>query len=62
MYREAIKYRRWLHSAPKTVSLAGLIARFRDSLKSQIPVGYQDESGFHFGVKTAKNESNGLSF
>ena len=29
----------------------GLIARLREVIESKIPIGYQDETGFHFGVK-----------
>ena len=29
----------------------GLVARLREVLESKIPLGYQDETGFHFGVK-----------
>ncbi len=29
----------------------GLAARLRELLESKIPLGYQDETGFHFGVK-----------
>lgn len=31
--------------------LDGLIAKIRNAIKSSVPVGYQDESGFHAGVK-----------
>ena len=30
------------------------IARLRNAMK--IPAGYQDESGFHYGVQPAKND------
>ena len=29
----------------------GLLARMKNAVKSNITVGYQDESGFHTGVK-----------
>jgi len=28
-----------------------LAAKLRELLESRIPVGYQDQTGFHFGVK-----------
>ncbi len=31
--------------------LQGLLARMKNAVKSNITVGYQDESGFHTGVK-----------
>jgi hypothetical protein len=58
LYRQAIKYRRWVNSTPRTASLAGIVAWFQNTVKNQIPVGYQDENGFHFGVKRAEKESN----
>ncbi len=29
----------------------GLAAKLREALESKIPLGYQDQTGFHFGVK-----------
>jgi hypothetical protein len=29
----------------------GLMAKLRNAVKSSIPVGYQDETGFHAGIK-----------
>lgn len=29
----------------------GLAAKLREVLESRIPLGYQDQTGFHFGVK-----------
>jgi len=37
-------------------SPVGLIARLKNAVKFDIPVGYQDESGFHTGVKTDEKE------
>ncbi len=34
-------------------SPAGLMAKLRNLVKLEIPVGYQDETGFHYGVKSA---------
>ncbi len=31
--------------------LFGLAARLREMIESKIPLGYQDQTGFHFGVK-----------
>ncbi len=33
--------------------LKEIVARFRSSFDFQIPVGFQDESGFHFGAEPA---------
>jgi hypothetical protein len=29
------------------------MAKLRNMVKLNVPVGYQDETGFHYGVKTA---------
>ena len=34
-------------------SLANIIAKLRNMVKIEIPVGYQDETGFHYGTKSA---------
>lgn len=31
--------------------ILGLAARLREVIESRIPLGYQDETGFHFGVR-----------
>lgn len=57
-YRQAVKNQRWLDSEPKTVSFNGVIVWFKNTIKSRVPVGYEDEKGFHFGVKPVERESN----
>jgi hypothetical protein len=37
--------------------LAGLMAKLRNAIKMHVPEGYQDENGFHFGVKRAEKET-----
>jgi hypothetical protein len=46
----------WLHTGTSGFSLGGLITKLRNAVSMQIPVGYQDESGFHTGVKSATKE------
>jgi hypothetical protein len=46
----------WLHTGSSGFSPAGLIARLMNAVKFEIPVGYQDESGFHTGVKADEKE------
>jgi hypothetical protein len=36
--------------------LSGIVAKLRNAIKMNIPVGYQDENGFHTGVKRAEKE------
>ena len=31
--------------------ILGLAAKLREMLEDKIPLGYQDKTGFHFGVK-----------
>jgi hypothetical protein len=31
--------------------ILGLAAKLREMLEDKIPLGYQDQTGFHFGVK-----------
>jgi len=52
--REAVRHKAWLNLAPRMATGTGIIGRLRDALKNVVPVGYQDESGFHFGVKSAE--------
>ena len=40
-----------LMTAAMNIFFVGLIAKLLDSLNKRAPVGYQDESGFHFGVR-----------
>jgi hypothetical protein len=34
----------------------GIIAKLRNTVRIDIPTGYQDETGFHLGVKPAEKE------
>jgi hypothetical protein len=34
----------------------GIVAKMRNAVKIEIPTGYQDETGFHMGVKPAEKE------
>jgi hypothetical protein len=33
--------------------LHGVVAKLRNAVRIDIPIGYQDETGFHMGVKPA---------
>jgi hypothetical protein len=46
--------RPWLTTNSLGAHLHELLANLKSVL--QIPTGYQDETGFHFGAETAKNE------
>jgi hypothetical protein len=40
-----------LYVVAVTLLFAGIMARIRAALEKQIPVGYQDENGFHLGAE-----------
>ena len=46
----------WAHQGVTGFLLGGLIARLKTAINQQIPVGYQDESGFHTGVKANQKQ------
>ncbi|MGO8763545.1 MAG: hypothetical protein ACLQSR_00235 [Limisphaerales bacterium] len=56
--REAAKYKWWVSLAPTTIPFAGFIIRVRTAMNNQIPLGYQDESGFHFGAEPTEKRPN----
>jgi hypothetical protein len=43
-----------LYVAAITLMFSAIIAHLRAMLDRQIPVGYQDETGFHLGTKPDK--------
>jgi hypothetical protein len=44
-------HRAWLHAGNSGLSPASIIARLKNAVKIEITTGYQDETGFHTGVK-----------
>jgi hypothetical protein len=44
----------WTHSGSTGLVPSGIIAKLLNAVKMQIPMGYQDETGFHTGVKRAE--------
>ena len=42
----------WLQAVAANLLAIGFFARLRAALENRIPLGYQDERGFHFGIKT----------
>jgi hypothetical protein len=47
----------WLHYNGTGFSLARVMERLFSSVKMDIPVGYQDQTGFHPGVKPQEKET-----
>jgi hypothetical protein len=41
----------WLHIILLNLLIAGIVTKLRVAIKTHIPLGYQDEAGFHFGVQ-----------
>jgi hypothetical protein len=46
----------WFQAGTSSFSPAALIARLKNAVKFEIPTGYQDETGFHAGVKADEKE------
>jgi hypothetical protein len=60
----------FMHRSPLYLSVSSLLlllfaalaAKARLFMDRQVPVGYQDESGFHLGIKSAGSNTDGGSF
>jgi len=37
--------------------VSGIVAKLRKAIRIKIPIGYQDETGFHLGLKPAEKTS-----
>jgi hypothetical protein len=46
----------WVNASGSSFSPAAIFARLKSAVKFDIPTGYQDETGFHTGVKPADKE------
>lgn len=46
----------WFHASSTGFSPVGIIARLKNAVRFEIPTGYQDETGFHLGVKASEKE------
>jgi hypothetical protein len=44
----------WSHSGSSGLHLHEIVAKLRKAIRFYIPTGYQDETGFHMGVKPAE--------
>jgi hypothetical protein len=47
-------HKTWLHAFALNLLLIAIAAKLRSLWASHVPMGYQDESGFHFGTKSAQ--------
>ena len=57
-----VTHKPWSQTGSIGFSAAGLIAKLRNIVNIEIPVGYQDESGFHYGSKSAVKDVKYPSF
>ncbi|HVU07580.1 MAG TPA: hypothetical protein VHG89_03450 [Verrucomicrobiae bacterium] len=46
----------WVQISLASLLFVSLVAKLRAAVESQVPLGYEDEKGFHFGVKQAANK------
>jgi hypothetical protein len=46
----------WPHAGSFGLHLHEIVAKLRKAVKIEIPTGYQDETGFHMGVKPAEKD------
>lgn len=53
---QAVTEKTWFHGTALKAPVAGIITKLMDLVKRQIPVAYQDETGFHLGVQPAEKE------
>jgi hypothetical protein len=44
-------HKTWLHAFALDLLLISIVAKLRSFYQSHVPLGYQDETGFHYGVK-----------
>jgi len=44
-------YKTWLHAFALNLLFITIGAKLRKFYESHVPLGYQDETGFHYGVK-----------
>ena len=55
-------YKAWLQTFPKVLLLGAVIGKLRDAFRFNVPVGYQDEKGFHVGPKPPKPQQSWPEF
>jgi hypothetical protein len=53
----AITHKPWSQTEILGFSPTGFIAKLMNTISAKIPIGYQDESGFHTGVKSVDREA-----
>jgi hypothetical protein len=57
MHKNAITiHKPWPHMISFGLHLHEIVAKLQKTISIQVPTGYQDETGFHMGVKPADKE------
>ncbi|HKW29565.1 MAG TPA: hypothetical protein VJT54_09530 [Verrucomicrobiae bacterium] len=58
IHGQAATQKNWFQITTLTAPVLAIIIKLRNLVKWQIPTGYQDETGFHFGVQPAEKDLN----
>jgi hypothetical protein len=48
-------HKTWLQAFALNLLLIAIAAKMRSLFASHVPLGYQDEAGFHYGVKPTRD-------
>jgi hypothetical protein len=46
----------WPHTGSLALHVHEIAAKLKRAIRIEVPIGYQDETGFHMGVKPAEKE------
>jgi hypothetical protein len=46
----------WVHISVVNLLLVAVMTKLRAVIDHYVPMGYQDDAGFHFGVKPASGQ------
>jgi hypothetical protein len=46
----------WLHIIAVNLLFVGIFVRLRAAMNNHIPLGYEDETGFHFGIQHPRED------
>jgi len=52
-----LAHKSWATTGNSGFSAVGIIAKLRNMIKIEVPVAYQDETGFHYGTKSAHKDA-----
>ncbi len=50
-------HKTWLPAFTLNLLLLSIVAKVRNIFEKHVPLGYQDEAGFHYGVKRTPDET-----